>query len=399
MKKILISLSIIVAVAAIVVGVTTAFFSDTETSTGNTFSAGSIDLILDIDGVIKTDEAPIFNLTDMKPGDLGEKTISLTVNDNPACGFLSIDLTEDTDNTCTEPELLDEPACKDSDPGELNDQVEFAVWKDDGDNVYEVGETIVAEGNLTGDQNWAIGELSPVTQYYGVGWCFGDWKVTQVGNVMKVKCDGSLINNAAQSDSFKGDLVITANQKRNQYPDGCPADVTQMATVNLENKDEQWIVIAGDNISGSMQYSVNDATFHGTVTGMGLVPDAKYQITLNGSGSCTATDNQLATAGSNLFQSGYWNVGPGLDSTCVNASNQGQGIYNMSLINDEYTTTADASGNINYPFNLNLPNGTYTDVKVLVKKTLVPFVSPWTDPNTVHTTNLFEVAPISFTVL
>ena len=47
MKKVIISLSIIAAAAAIAVGATTAFFSDTETSTGNTFTAGSIDLTVD----------------------------------------------------------------------------------------------------------------------------------------------------------------------------------------------------------------------------------------------------------------------------------------------------------------------------------------------------------------
>jgi len=47
MKKILISLSIIGAVAAIVSGVTYALFNDTETSTGNIFVAGTMDLKVD----------------------------------------------------------------------------------------------------------------------------------------------------------------------------------------------------------------------------------------------------------------------------------------------------------------------------------------------------------------
>lgn len=47
MKRILISLSIIAAVAAIAIGGTVAWFSDTETSTGNTFTAGVIDIELD----------------------------------------------------------------------------------------------------------------------------------------------------------------------------------------------------------------------------------------------------------------------------------------------------------------------------------------------------------------
>ncbi len=47
MKKIIISLSIIGAAAVIGIGATVALFSDTETSAGNIFTAGSIDLKVD----------------------------------------------------------------------------------------------------------------------------------------------------------------------------------------------------------------------------------------------------------------------------------------------------------------------------------------------------------------
>lgn len=47
MKKILLSIMTIAVVASLVVGGTTAFFSDTETSTGNILTAGSIDLKID----------------------------------------------------------------------------------------------------------------------------------------------------------------------------------------------------------------------------------------------------------------------------------------------------------------------------------------------------------------
>jgi predicted ribosomally synthesized peptide with SipW-like signal peptide len=46
-KQILISLSVIAAVAAVAVGGTMALFSDTETSNGNIFTAGAIDLKVD----------------------------------------------------------------------------------------------------------------------------------------------------------------------------------------------------------------------------------------------------------------------------------------------------------------------------------------------------------------
>ena len=47
MKKLITSMSIIAAVAVVVVGATGAFFNDTEVSEGNTFTAGAIDLLID----------------------------------------------------------------------------------------------------------------------------------------------------------------------------------------------------------------------------------------------------------------------------------------------------------------------------------------------------------------
>jgi len=48
MKRIILSLVTIVAVAAIATGATVAYFSDTETSNSNTFAAGTLDL--DVNG-------------------------------------------------------------------------------------------------------------------------------------------------------------------------------------------------------------------------------------------------------------------------------------------------------------------------------------------------------------
>ena len=47
MKRILLSLGMIVFIGAVVAGATGAFFSDTETSSGNTFAAGELDLKID----------------------------------------------------------------------------------------------------------------------------------------------------------------------------------------------------------------------------------------------------------------------------------------------------------------------------------------------------------------
>ena len=79
MKKIAISLGIIGVVAAIVIGATTAYFSDTETSSGNTILAGTIDLTVTGESV----DLP-FTLEDMKPGYEEIVTKKIVVTSNPS---------------------------------------------------------------------------------------------------------------------------------------------------------------------------------------------------------------------------------------------------------------------------------------------------------------------------
>src|SRR3989344_742543 len=129
MKRILLGLSLIAAVAAVVVGATTAFYGDTETSTGNVLAAGSIDLGVDnesyYNGVFnpgtswalnfdldkecrnpffgtgdpvdtrETIPCLFFDFDDLKPGDWGEDTISLHVDDNDSWLCADVTLTSD----------------------------------------------------------------------------------------------------------------------------------------------------------------------------------------------------------------------------------------------------------------------------------------------------------------
>lgn len=70
MKKILFSFLIIFVFVGLISGVTLAYFSDTVTSTGNTFTTGILDLNLDGNNtnVVK------FEVTNMKPGDSETRT-------------------------------------------------------------------------------------------------------------------------------------------------------------------------------------------------------------------------------------------------------------------------------------------------------------------------------------
>lgn len=166
-KKILFSALSIGAVAAVAVFATQAFFSDTETSTGNLFQAGSLDLKVDntcyynevADGTpscpavldnpdtpnfnestivttwTQTDLGPIhkfFYFTDLKPGDFGEDTVSLHVIDNDAWGRLVISPPVESENGCSGDEAVVEPGCSSGTDGELRENTEFYVWLDQG---------------------------------------------------------------------------------------------------------------------------------------------------------------------------------------------------------------------------------------------------------------------------
>src|SRR3989344_4649611 len=145
MKKILYSLMMSGVVGAAVFGATQAWFSDTETSTGNVFQAGTIDLEIDNESYYNGEPSfhtswdlrnltieKFFDFFDLKPGDYGEDTISVHVGSNDAylCG--NVALTSNDDNGLTEPEEEDGDNDGGAGEGELADHVNFLWWADDG---------------------------------------------------------------------------------------------------------------------------------------------------------------------------------------------------------------------------------------------------------------------------
>ncbi|MFC7069699.1 SipW-dependent-type signal peptide-containing protein [Halobaculum lipolyticum] len=140
---------------------TTAYFSDTESFSGNSLQAGSLDLFVDYEatydsggavenlaenavGTVDGEPAGTFYvLDDVKPGDSGSVTFCFEIDDNPsymwACGML----TED-ENGMTEPEMdVDETP----DAGELAASIVATIsYCEEG----EEGETIVGEEIATG---------------------------------------------------------------------------------------------------------------------------------------------------------------------------------------------------------------------------------------------------------
>ena len=231
-KKILISSVMIVGIVALIIGVTTSFFSDTEVSTGNVFTAGDFDLMIDstctYNGQTQTfctwveknlDGDLFFNFGDIKPSDSGEDTISFHIIDNDAWLCAEVYNLVNKDNGCRTPETL-APDLTCGDPGigegELQDNLFFTVWQDTNcDNVLDSGEVVIIQDQPASDLVWTIADSTtgnPIpgdtTVCYGLAW-----------NVPLVT------NNIIQSDSLTGDIKFTAVQARGMTDFKC-SDLT-----------------------------------------------------------------------------------------------------------------------------------------------------------------------------
>ena len=217
MKKILLSLVMIAVVSSVAVGATKAYIDDTETSLGNTFSAGTLDL--KVDG---QDDLAVVHVTlaNMKPGDGigtgGHSTIQYTwtlCNTGSLPGRPSIEFTNlrDLDNDCTEPEAaVPDTTCSGHPDGELSDNL-FAKVNAPGSTGFAYPNLLsCVGGNKCPLSDWAtvgrIGKAAPweVWQTVPAGGCTAPM-------VLELEIPTS-VGNIIQSDSTLFDIVFHLDQ-------------------------------------------------------------------------------------------------------------------------------------------------------------------------------------------
>ncbi|MBA7602675.1 hypothetical protein ES703_09771 [subsurface metagenome] len=204
MKKIIgLGIAVAVVIALVTTG-TFALFSDTETSSPNTFTAGIIDLEIDCDGdtvFTPTDDPPeIFNYlpaSDIKPGDDGEVTLSLHLKtgSNDADLWMQVQNLNNYGGVLSEPEEEEENGTPDDD---IASEILVKLWIDDGDNIWEDGEVVLYDDTLSGLTAKLTVQLDAVasTTYY-VGW---SWELP------------SAVGNEHQGDYCTFDIVFGADQ-------------------------------------------------------------------------------------------------------------------------------------------------------------------------------------------
>ncbi len=256
MKRIITSLGMIVFVGAVVAGATGAFFSDTETSLGNTFTAGSVTLtISDIDHVYNGEptNAPVWNdneltfsLTDLKPLDEGDVTYTLANGANEAHICVLID---------------DSTVAPDPEDTALAGMMTFLFGTNAGTvaSVAGVWQTLdTLDANTSED--------------YSVDYCFGTYDGTTC------VLDENVEYNDAQNGTMSVDLEFYAVQTRNNVNFDCddlnpPAVGANLTTYAAPEQGTCDVTVASngsinDAIAGAASGNtvcVNDGTYADTV--------------------------------------------------------------------------------------------------------------------------------------
>ena len=226
-KQLVMSGGMLLFVAAVVAGGTGAFFSDTETSAGNVFTAGSVALAIDniahnYTGGGQGDDVPTFTLTpdeqnpaafeldDIKPLDSGDITYTLENQDNSI--HLCV-LVEDAN---------DDPTAADS---ALLSMMDFMF---EG----QAGSVSSAAGVW---QSLGTMDAGPTTEDFGVSYCFGTY------DDETCVLDTDATYNDAQGGQLMLNLEFYAVQTRNNDDFECDSlneDTTEIVYFQgFENPD------------------------------------------------------------------------------------------------------------------------------------------------------------------
>jgi len=279
MNKILISLIIIGAIGAIAAGVTVAYFSDTETSIDNTFTAGTIDI--SVNGQNPWHET--FSMDDMKPCYTDYINFRIE-NDHPGANPVDIwkriyDINEES-GVVTEPECVEQSGAWTWDSGQYsglctwsggddddNNNLSSVIWYDLKVEVYNGSHTKIWWQTIYVD-----GDGKSIDDVYGdgagagVGLYLG---MIPAGGYMEVEQSYHMdpaVENWAQGDIMTFDIEVKAVQLH--------------GTVVLENKtgDPDYKIVHTDDFAGTLNYEVKYPTFKFDFSGK--APEANTGYTL-----------------------------------------------------------------------------------------------------------------------
>jgi len=207
-KGILMSILMIGVVAMAAGAGTFAYFSDTETSTENTFTAGTLDLTLSNDGTTYTDGVTAtWTASNMKPGDTGVDTLYIK-NAGSISGYIDLSGIGVTDAEGANPES--------ETTGVMSDDLKIQLWIDtDGDEVVDVD----GAGNLLEESVYpaaAIGAPDPgMATIDGIASSYDLDEPISAGSVINLTMKWELptgTGNDVQGDSVTLEMTVELDQ-------------------------------------------------------------------------------------------------------------------------------------------------------------------------------------------
>ena len=347
MKRIIVSLSIIAAVAAIVIGATTAYFSDTETSKGNTFTAGTIDLAVNGENPFNS---AVVTIDDIKPCE--EKIVEVTLsNVGTNDGIADLHILEGTPS-----EGIDsEPEC----------EAERKEWN-------PTSKKCVGDETL----NENICDIMTYDYCYDLN---NNGKCDEEDEKGTIKpCERIYLGLLPKNESRKLWLSfhLPADAENEYQGDTCTFDIEFSLEQLKSGQSGKGDLKDGNETKGWFAYwPGSSVTFE--VHASGLPADGCYQITLEDAGRCTEVGSLLAQGvqgHTGTFDAGYWNGYNGLMTVCCPDGGDdcpGLGVYNPEYVMvqngklDTVFTIETKDGDTPWPA---LPAGDYSNLRMVIKQ-------------------------------
>jgi len=204
MKSVLGSVLVIGIVAAMMTAGTQSWYSDTETSVGNTFTAGTLDLNID-GGNTNTVK---FTVSNMAPGNQPRGTWNL-MNVGTINGYLDLENITVTsyENGCLEPEREAGDATY-GNPGEGNGELQDVVYVTlfvDRDN---------SGWYSTGDYKFYDGKVGDLPSHFGINETLNAGQSVHIVAIFNWWSTAN--DNLAQSDGFTLELTFELAQTKAQ---------------------------------------------------------------------------------------------------------------------------------------------------------------------------------------